>query len=88
MRPAPVRIPFTQLRRIDRSSRQFLKAMGVLAKTDPATVNRPNTEEFPTPSRKRARRGPHTSDRSRVNLAHEDSAEQIQSTSIEAFAIS
>lgn len=54
--------------------------MGVLSKTDPATVNRPHTEEFPTPSRKRARRGPHPPDRPRAHLAHEDSAEQIQGT--------
>lgn len=53
-RPETVRIPYTRVSRIDVHSRQFLKAMGIVAKTNPDEADQVSSETLGV-SRKRRR---------------------------------
>lgn len=58
---------------IDRTAVPYIKAMAILARTDPDSASGPVKEDFPVPPpRKRARR--------QQPLAHEDSQEQYAGT--------
>jgi hypothetical protein len=60
---------------IDRHARSYLKAMAILARTDPAIESAATIEDLPRPSsRKRARQ--------QASLAHEDAEEQFVGSSL------
>ncbi|KAJ7877162.1 hypothetical protein B0H13DRAFT_1893379 [Mycena leptocephala] len=71
-RATTVRISFLQLRKMDRTSPAFTKAMMVLSKTDPQPAGLVVAAEFPSLPRKRNRAGDHP--------AHEDSSQQFVGT--------
>ncbi|KAK6987951.1 hypothetical protein R3P38DRAFT_3229831 [Favolaschia claudopus] len=74
-RPSSVRLSFLRIKGIDRNSASYIKAMAILARTDPSSASAIVVEDFPVPPpRKRARPS--------QPLAHEDSVEQYDATDL------